>query len=375
MTGGVTMIITMTIRARLFAFAGLAVFFMLSIMGILTYFYVYKIEKAGQLKNSGFKAIEKMKDVRIAEKRYLQFFSDETRSDLEKELGAVREEINGFAAEPVSARCTELLNTITAGMNHYSALLEAYATIHRGLAGVEKAMVEPLRTAEAMLSSVQQDLEARQSQMQMDGGKLSSDELEMMNVVRDCKIVIFQLQIVQQQFLASGDQKYLKQFEETLAGGAASSIDALGQFSKSLNNESFNRAFQQIRMAIDDFQVKAKKSQEFSEKDREQIKLLDNAGKETIQTAKTFLQELDNAVQQSKGSAITAIVLIVILGLLSFIALSIYIARGISTPIRKALELANSIRLGDVTQRLVFHSKDEMGQLSQYLNNMVESLQ
>ncbi len=50
-------------------------------------------------------------------------------------------------------------------------------------------------------------------------------------------------------------------------------------------------------------------------------------------------------------------------------------AGGISRPIRRAAELADTIRAGDFSQRLTLNQQDEVGQLSTALNQMADSLQ
>jgi methyl-accepting chemotaxis protein len=52
-----------------------------------------------------------------------------------------------------------------------------------------------------------------------------------------------------------------------------------------------------------------------------------------------------------------------------------YFSRSLARPIRHAAELAKIIQEGDLSQRLNHHSNDEVGQLSQALDRMADSLQ
>jgi len=61
------------------------------------------------------------------------------------------------------------------------------------------------------------------------------------------------------------------------------------------------------------------------------------------------------------------------------IALAVFLlwlaAGGIARPIRRAAELADTIRAGDFSQRLTLNQEDEVGQLSVALNEMADSLE
>lgn len=63
-----------------------------------------------------------------------------------------------------------------------------------------------------------------------------------------------------------------------------------------------------------------------------------------------------------------------VISLLALIALS-FAARSLAMPIRKAANLAKVIQKGDLSQRLSHKADDEVGQLSEALDNMANSLQ
>lgn len=63
-----------------------------------------------------------------------------------------------------------------------------------------------------------------------------------------------------------------------------------------------------------------------------------------------------------------------LISLLAMLALWIS-ARSLATPIRKAADLAKAIQEGDLSQRLAHPAADEVGQLSQALDRMADSLQ
>jgi len=68
-------------------------------------------------------------------------------------------------------------------------------------------------------------------------------------------------------------------------------------------------------------------------------------------------------------------VLVGVLVSASAIAVLWFASRTLAAPIRKAVSLAQSIGRGDLSQRLDHHSEDEVGQLSEALDSMADSLQ
>ncbi len=63
------------------------------------------------------------------------------------------------------------------------------------------------------------------------------------------------------------------------------------------------------------------------------------------------------------------------LGLLGLVTVIFLVAQNIVTPLRKAQDLAEAIRDGDLSRRLEVHAGDEVGKLSEALNAMADNLQ
>ena len=82
---------------------------------------------------------------------------------------------------------------------------------------------------------------------------------------------------------------------------------------------------------------------------------------------KTIMAEADRMVLVCAGIGAAA--------LLTLIAATLYIAARISRPVTEATQLAQSIRLGDLTQRVSITSRDEIGRLGRALNDMADNLE
>ncbi len=94
----------------------------------------------------------------------------------------------------------------------------------------------------------------------------------------------------------------------------------------------------------------------FIEREQTLMTVRQQAAKDTASNAKLFI--------------VIGTVLIVIISLI----ISGVITRAITKPVNKAVEIANSLAMGDMTQRLAVDTKDEVGMLSTALNKIAEDL-
>lgn len=83
-------------------------------------------------------------------------------------------------------------------------------------------------------------------------------------------------------------------------------------------------------------------------------------------------EQLGRDVYQRSSMLMSLMLLICIL---VSVVVTIVITRSIKSPINKTLDLAHNLANGDLTSRIAYKGKDEVGELIQTLNNTAESLQ
>jgi hemerythrin-like metal-binding protein len=167
-------------------------------------------------------------------------------------------------------------------------------------------MTAPLKQSEKRLTDILAELEAKQSKMQMDGGKLKDDELEMMNVVRDCRIVFLRLQTLQQQFIATGDQKYVEQYKQVAKDDAQAGVRTLREFSTALNNTNFVLASQDVAASLDEFEKEINHSLTLGSRERQLEAQLESTGENMLKAANSELEAANQKVAGLKAGAETA---------------------------------------------------------------------
>ena len=79
-------------------------------------------------------------------------------------------------------------------------------------------------------------------------------------------------------------------------------------------------------------------------------------------------------IASTNASSKTAIVILSIIAIVTGLGIGIYISRAITKPVDAMLQAANKVAAGDLTVQLVNDSKDELGQLSNAIQTMANSL-
>ena len=79
-------------------------------------------------------------------------------------------------------------------------------------------------------------------------------------------------------------------------------------------------------------------------------------------------------IASTNSTANTTIVIISIVAIVTGLGIGIYISRAITKPMDAMLQAANKVAAGDLTVQLVNNSKDEVGQLSNAIQTMANSL-
>lgn len=154
--------------------------------------------------------------------------------------------------------------------------------------------------------------------------------------------------------------------------------DAIGSSMKALYGEQYQHFLDT---------VKAGKGAIFSSPNQKQIEVFSPITLGTSDSLWAIVIRVDRSVvlakvtdltQQMSKTANNDMMSQIAIGLVvSILALGVLIlmARSLSRPILRAVTMAKTISRGDFSQRLNYHSHDEIGQLAEALDNMADSLQ
>ncbi len=303
---------TVTIKTRLMAFAALAVALMLVLVGAnrlashrIDRAYAdletsnEKIDAANQsidqaylLKAQVNDAMMQVMDLRLTEKSFLQFHDAARRQAFETGAAAVSSQLGGAARQDIVEHFAR-----------YRAQFGEYVQTHEAHDQLKTAMRRPVAESRTHLNAITDELESRQGRLQLSGEDLPPTELEMLNVLRDCKIFFLEMQSLQQQYLNTGDTQYVDQYRQLAAGEGRYSIEGLAEFAGALNNDDYVRRSAAISRSLDDFQGFVDQSLAYAAQEETLRRGLDETGAAIIVAATAALAEADASVAAKKQDA------------------------------------------------------------------------
>lgn len=91
--------------------------------------------------------------------------------------------------------------------------------------------------------------------------------------------------------------------------------------------------------------------------------------------ALAMVTQLNEQMEQTSSKAMTWQIVIGLIVSILAIGILVMMARSLALPIMRAVKMAKTIAQGDFSERLHYHSHDEVGQLAHALDNMADSLQ
>jgi methyl-accepting chemotaxis protein len=286
-------------------------------------------------------------ELRVLEKRFLQTHDTALADRFEQLAGQLAPQLDALQLPRISGEVQDYAHTFAARAK--------LAAEHDAL---NLKMATPLQRSEERLSKILGSLEGKQSRVQMQGGSLSDDEMEMMNVVRDCRIVLLQLQTLQQQFINTGDQKFVEQYQRVVRNDAQAGFRALREFSSVLNNTNFAAASRDISTSLDEFVADTTQSLDLGARERQMEAQLETAGANILGEASQQLAAAGakvagfktNAVQAdekmrsarasaaaTKKSANAVIVVILVMGMIISICMSVVIIVSINRALHQMI--------------------------------------
>jgi methyl-accepting chemotaxis protein len=309
--------------------------------------------------------------LRLLEKQFLQ-------THQAAQAGRFQDLAGHVASEMAALHLAQVAGEVLAYTNAFSELVQVTSE-HDAL---NLSMAQPLKRSEDRLSAILGVLEARQSNLQMEGGKLTDAELEMMNVVRDCRIVFLQLQTLQQQFISTGDSRFVSQYEQVAKADAKTDLSALRQFSIALNNTNFAAASRDISASLGEFVEATSHLLDLGGRERQLAAQLETSGEnilgaarrevaaadQNVATFKANAGQADQHMRQArtsatatKQSAATIIIIILMAGMAVSIAMSALVINSINVALRDLI-----VRLrGSVNQTV--KAASQVSQAGQFL--------
>lgn len=317
------------LKGRLFGLVVLAVILVMAIIGTGV-FYFSHIEDANRIKEDVNQIAQNIQETRMQEKIYLQFFTGQAKKQFNEASLVVEKELEKLRGKKIDHIWQNQITACSSQFQEYCRLFEEFVTIHQQHNLLKQKMTKPLLDSDQLLNGIIKTLDAKHAELQMEGQELARDEAEMLNVARDCKIIFLQLQTIQQQYLISGEEKFIKEFHNLTSKSVNSKLTALTQFAAALKDKSFIQAAGTVEVSLKKFLSYIEQSQDYFRNEEKWTRALNDSGKKIIAAIGAFLAEVEKFIGGKRKTAFATISFIVIIGIFSFLLLSLVFVNSIS---------------------------------------------
>jgi methyl-accepting chemotaxis protein len=326
-----------SLNKKLFGFVGIASFLVLAVVGTGAFYYS-RIEVSTLINNDVSTIVDKVLATRVAEKTYLQFHTAELKKQFDEMTRDVTIHVNAVKQKKIDGAWTTLINTIGTEFDRYQKLFNELVEVQGQQTSLKAEMVKPLQTSEALLMAILNELVKKQATLRMDGEALGGSDIGLLDVVRDCRTLFITLQTLQLQFMMSGDEKFIAEFQKLASGEVKEMLTALEQIAVATKNDATIKTAATVNESLNKFTEFIGQSQQLYEKESERVKFLNDAGKQIIQAANALMGQVDQSITGQKRSALTFISAIVLTGIIFFWVLSFILVRSITKPINSVIE-------------------------------------
>ena len=367
--------IKLNIRAKLIGFALFAIILLLVVNGVI-FFNFATVQKANAFKEKVFAISQKMQNMIVVEKMYLQNYKKEYKDRHYKLTADVDKVIVALKADTFNRDFNELTSEIETKANLYKKKFGDLISSHTDGEHIKADLQKPLVDYKAHVTGIIRVLEEMESDLIMEGEVLSQGESEMLNVARDCMIFGLTLQVIEEKYLGSGDAGYLEDFDKALKVGLTTELVALVEFARNLKINKLVVLADKAVKSLGTFTDIAKQSQLNSEESRQKINQLNMAGNNMIDRAQALFQKADISTKSSMSTSIKTVFFLVVCGIIIFIFISFSLIRSILKPVRNLTDMVADLAEGegDLTKRIDV-TDDELGTLAGFVNVFIEKIQ
>jgi methyl-accepting chemotaxis protein len=235
----------------------------------------------------------------------------------------------------------DVVKNIETGRTTYVEAFHTIAQLHQRRTNLNEAMTKPIQKAKGYIDEILADLADKEASLMRDGDGLTGAEAEMMNLARDFMVLILRLELAVQQYVATGQQKFLTEFNELIDNKSKSVLASFTQLCRQIRNAKFIKLDEGINQQFVDFQGMAKQLQDVAAQERELVKQLDSVGIEVVDSAGTLLELADHELTRVKKLAVTTMLAIIGIGLALFGTIAFTLIRSITEALGKAISGLN----------------------------------
>jgi methyl-accepting chemotaxis protein len=342
-----------SLSKKLFGLVGMASMLMIAVLvsGILTY---SNIETANLMKDDVHRLIENALNIRVAEKTYLQFQTPELKNNFDNMVKNIGIAIGKIEKKNINSDWEKNISSIDSKVEVYRLLLDKLVGVQNEQKFLKTEMVIPIATSEKLLTNILYTLQDKQGESQSKGETFSAADIDMLNMVTDCRTALLKLQGLQLQYLVSGDEKLIHEYKVLSSETTNRYVGKLEHYASISGNASFVETVVTIKNALEKFIQSIAISNQLYENEKENTKLINDTGIDIIGDADSLLEKVGLSVADQKRLTAMYVLALVGAGLLIFWVLSLMLVKSITKPISSVIKgLTDSAQLVDLSSAQV----------------------
>jgi methyl-accepting chemotaxis protein len=354
-----------TIRQKLNLFTVLSLS-LLALLVVVVLVANARIQGRSSFKDQVYSLVSAIEETRVAEKSFLQFRTGEARELVTSRFTAVTERLKQLEGNSELASLTERAGKYQDAFIRLTAVYDQRVT-------AANRMETTLAAADQAVSRILALLNSIQAEKQLAGKELSGTERELQSVTQEAKITLLQLQVVQQAFLLSGDEKRLVDFDRIIQRSSTGVLESLNQFAKATKRADMLNAAQEGQVQVEMVMGQGKGVLDLFRKENGKISEIDQIGKKTLADAEAVLAEADRSVVRTRWTALLVIVVLLACGIVLGLTVSSRLVGMITGEIGRLVTAAEAMSVGDLDQTIEVRSQDELGKLAAAFRKTMDS--
>jgi len=355
----------LSVGQKLLGFAGLCVAWMLLLVAV-GYQFWGRIQREAASRESLWDVTRQLQQARLAEKSYLQFERRDDRLEAEQHHTSIDQTLAALDQSETSA--------ISRLLFEYRESFTRVVELRHGRRKAGEEMTQSLDAAEASVSGAIGLLVQLESERQMEGETLDSDEREMLAIARESLILILRLQTILQQFLLTADRAEVAAFEELVSGSGAATLESLRQFARVLGREDVQLAAERVRDTVAEFSGRSRAVQKLFEEETKAIAGLEASGRGVLdQTQRALTKSLAESAGTERILRATLFTAS-LLGTILFLLLAVGLVRSLTRPIARLVAAAEQLSEGQLHADIEIRSEDEIGRLGRAVARLASAL-
>jgi methyl-accepting chemotaxis protein len=363
----------LSIKQKLVALVVLCIFLLISTL-LLGFFYYQRVNRVIKFREDLLGFVNNIEKIRVTEKQYLNNFTSELENKAEISIKEISEVLKIYRNSTLGRTWASRFNEIANGLTNYQNLFAEAVTNYQEKIALFKELEKPLERSNKTIDETISAINQIQFEKQMEGEYLNSDETGLSNTIRDAKIFFFQLNYLQQQYLLTGDAKYLSAFEKILKSKVQATLQAIDQFGKTIGDAQFLNVSSVINENTGIFLEISNKTKQNFEKHNATVAELDLQGNSIVVATNNLLQEASKAIKKIIRSAIISICVFLAIGVTVFLVIASSVVISILQPIDNLHKAIDEISSGDLVTEIKNKSNDELGKICMKLDGMRRNL-